>query len=231
MSTQSTPQTRPTTGMVLAGLLLLSAVPLIFGALRIHALATGTPITPNDARFFASPLPVIVHIVSAAGYALVGAFQFVTGYRRPWFGWHRAAGRVLTVCGLLVALSALWMTLFYLPSPNSGGLVYAFRLVFGSSMLVSLFLGFEAIFRRRDVLAHRAWMMRAYALGLAAGTQVLTGMVESLLVGQQTEISRGLALGAGWIINLAVAEWAIRRLPPQRARRAATGALVLQQEP
>jgi hypothetical protein len=213
--------TKPTTWLVLAGLLLLGTLPLIFGALRLQALATGTPLTPNDARFFASPLPVIIHIVGAAGYALVGAFQFLTGYRRRAFGWHRAAGRVLTVCGLLVALSGLWMTLFYLPSPNSGGLVYAVRVVFGASMVVALWLGFEAIFRRRDVLAHRAWMMRAYALALGAATHIFTGLVESLLVSQQTELSRGLALGAGWVINLLIAEWAIRRLPAQRAQVAA----------
>ncbi|MBL8055630.1 MAG: DUF2306 domain-containing protein [Anaerolineales bacterium] len=230
MTAETAPKTKPTTWLTLAGLLLLSTVPLIFGALRLQALATGTPLTPNDARFFASPLPVIIHIVSAAGYALAGAFQFVTGYRRRWFGWHRAAGRVLTVGGLLVALSGLWMTLFYLPSPNSGGLVYAVRLVFGSGMVVSLWLGFDAILRRRAVLDHRAWMLRAYALAMGAGTQVLTGIVESLLVGQQTELSRALALGAGWIINLAVAEWAIRRLPAQRARTTAANALALKAE-
>lgn len=225
-----TAKTRPTPWLTLSGLLLLSTLPLIFGALRLQALATGTPITPNDARFFASPWPVIVHIVSAAAYALVGAFQFITGYRRRWFGWHRAAGRVLTVCGLLVALSGLWMTLFYLPSPNSGGLVYALRLVFGSGMVASLLLGFDAIFRRRAVPDHRAWMLRAYALGLGAGTQMLTGTVESLLVGQQTELSRALALGAGWVINLAVAEWAIRRPPAHSARTPAANGLPLQQE-
>lgn len=230
MITKNTPPMKSVSWLGPAGLLLLSAISLIFGALRLQALATGTPLTPNDDRFFASPLPVIVHIVSAAGYALAGAFQFVTGYRRRWFGWHRAAGRVLTVAGLLVALSGLWMTLFYLPSPNSGGLVYAFRLVFGSSMVVALCLGFEAIIRRRDVPAHRAWMLRAYALGLGAGTQVLTGMAESLLVGQQTELSRALALGAGWVINLAVAEWAIRRRPAQHARASAANTPALKPE-
>ena len=230
MTAKTAPRTKPAPWLALAGLLLLSALPLIFGAVRLYSLSTGTPVTANDARFFASPLPVIIHIVSAAGYALVGAFQFITGYRKRWFNWHHAAGRVLTVCGLLVALSGLWMTLFYLPSPNSGGLVYAFRLVFGSSMVMALFLGFDAIVRRHDVLSHRAWMMRAYALGLGAATQMFTGTLESFLVPQQTELSRALALGAGWVINLLIAEWAIRRLPAQRARSKAVGALALGRE-
>ena len=72
----------------------------------------------------------------------------------------------------MVAGSALWMTLFYAPQPGTGDLLYVLRLVFGSAMAACLVLGFTAI-RRRDIAAHRAWMIRAYAIGLAAGTQVV----------------------------------------------------------
>ena len=58
---------------------------------------------------------------------------------------------------------------------------------------------------------HRAWMMRGYAIGLGAGTQVLTLMVGELILGPPSEFSRALLMGAGWVINLAVAEWAIRK--------------------
>jgi uncharacterized membrane protein len=40
-------------------------------------------------------------------------------------------------------------------------------------MALSLCLGVAAI-RRRDISRHRAWMLRAYALGLGTGTQVVT---------------------------------------------------------
>jgi len=210
--------------LVAAGLVLLSIFPLIFGALRLVELAGGPQIMPANAQFVATPLPVVIHIVSAAVFALVGAFQFVTGYRKRLFGWHRAAGRVLVVCGLAVGLSGLWMTLFFPRPTGPNELLQAFRLVFGSAMVVSIVLGFEAIIRRRDVLSHRAWMMRAYAIGLGAGTQVLTGMLETVIVGQPTALSSALAQAAGWVINLTVAEWAIRRLPAQRARSAAAAA-------
>jgi len=83
-----------------------------------------------------------------------------------------------------------------------------FRLVFASSMAASLVLGLTAI-RRRDVPAHRAWMIRAYAIGLAAGTQVFTEGLGGAAFGTG-ELRGDLAKGAGWAINLAVAEWAIR---------------------
>jgi hypothetical protein len=191
------------------------------GAFRLNQLAGGAEITPANARFFAAPWPVVIHIIGAAVYALVGAFQFLTGWRRRTFGWHRIAGRVLVVCGLLVGLSGLWMTLFY---PRTSALVYGVRLVFGSGMVVSIVLGFEAIVRRRDVLGHRAWMMRAYAIGLGAGTQAFTGMVESFIVSQPSELSTALSLAAGWVINVAIAEWAIRRLPAHQARNRAMAA-------
>src|SRR4029453_13112048 len=61
---------------LVAALLALSAIPLAAGAFRLTQLAGGAEITPANARFFASPLPVVVHIVSAGGYIILGAFQF-----------------------------------------------------------------------------------------------------------------------------------------------------------
>jgi uncharacterized membrane protein len=181
----------------------LSAIPLAAGTLRLVQLAGGPPLMPADARFGTFPLALVLHIVGAATYALVGAFQFVPRFRRRHRTWHRRAGRVLTGAGLLVAGSALWMTLAYPPQPGTGDLLYLLRLTFGSAMAACLILGLTAV-RRRDIPAHRAWMIRAYAIGLAAGTQVFTEGLDAVVGGD-------LAKGAGWLINLAVAEWTIRR--------------------
>jgi uncharacterized membrane protein len=209
---------------LVAGLLVLSAIPLAAGAFRLTQLASGADITPANARFFAAPLPVVVHIVSAFVYALLGAFQFAPGFRRRYPGWHRAAGRLLVGCGLLVGLSGLWMTLFYPWPDGDGALLYAFRLVLGSAMVVSIVLGFTTI-RRGDVRRHRAWMTRGYALGLGAGTQVLTLAAGEMILGPPSELGRALLMGAAWAINLLVAEWAIRRQrarpPSKRSRTAA----------
>jgi uncharacterized membrane protein len=207
----------------MAALLVLSAVPLAAGAFRLTQLASGAEVTPANARFFASPLPVVLHIVSAAVYALLGAFQFAAGFRRRRPGWHRTAGRLLVGCGLLVGLSGLWMTLFYPWPDGDGALLYAFRLLLGSAMVASIVLGFTTI-RRGDVRRHRAWMTRGYALGLGAGTQVLTLAAGEVILGPPSELGRALLMGAAWAINLLVAEWAIRRratrVPSGRAFRA-----------
>ncbi len=212
-------------------LILLCAIPLAAGAVRLVTLAVAAEITPENARFFAAPLPVVLHIVASAVYIVLGAFQFVPSLRRRLPGWHRRVGRLVVGAGLVAALSALWMTQFYEFPAHDGALLYAFRLLFGSFMALSIVLGLAAI-RRRDLARHRAWMMRGYALGLGAGTQVLTLGIGEVVLGPPGEVARGLLMGAGWAINLALAEWIIRRPPSPPARTASpTRATGYDQEP
>ncbi|GII56849.1 membrane protein [Planotetraspora thailandica] len=195
-----------------AALIMLSAVPVIAGAARLTQLGGGAAITPENARFFATPLPVVLHIIGASLYSVLGAFQFARGLRRRRPRWHRVAGRLLVPCGIAAGLTGLWMTLFYPRPEGDGDLLAGFRLVFGTAMVVSIALGLAAI-RRRDVARHRAWMTRGYAVGVAAGTQALIHLPWVPVFGMPSGTSRALLVGAGWLINLAVAEWIIRRRP------------------
>jgi Predicted membrane protein (DUF2306) len=201
------------------GLIALTVVPVTAGIFRIVQLASGGPATPANARFFHSPVPVVLHIIAASLFLIVGALQFLPALRRR--SWHRRAGRVLLPCGLLAAGAGLWMTIFYPKPPSDGALLTAFRLVFGTAMLLCLVLGFTTV-RRRDFTAHRAWMMRGYAIGMGAGTQVLTTLPWVVAFGQPGVFPRAMLLLAGWLINLALAEWLIRRRP--RRGRSATPA-------
>lgn len=107
------------------------------------------------------------------------------------------------------------MTHFYALPPQDGVILYGLRLFFGWLMVLSLVFGVVAIWRR-DFMQHGAWMIRAYAIGLGAGTQVFTHIPLMLFPSSEIEIPRAVAMGAGWVINLIVAEWIIRkRLAPQ----------------
>ena len=200
-----------------AGLLLLSFVPAVAGIVRLAQLTGGAEITPANERFFATPWPVVLHILTVIPFSIVGAFQFAGGFRRRNRAWHRAAGRVLVGLGVTAALSGLWMTLTY-PWPEGDGVVlYLVRLIFGSAMLACIVRGAFAI-RRRDFAAHGAWMMRGYAIGLGAGTQVLTHLPWFIFFdGRPGEGPRAVMMTAGWVINVAVAEWIIRRPRPARS--------------
>lgn len=198
------------------GLIFLSLIPVIAGASRLTELTGGGAVTPQNERFFDSPISVVTHIVCVTVYCLLGAFQFVPSLRTGRRKWHRMTGRILVPAGLLAALSGLWMSVFYALPDGDGEALLILRLVFGSAMAVSIVLGFMAV-RRRDFVVHSAWMTRAYAIGLGAGTQALIFLPWMLVFGPTDEATRAVLMGASWIINLAVAELVIRR----RARKSA----------
>ena len=197
---------------IIAGLIALTLVPAVAGSVRLATMAAGAAVTPENARFFASPVPVIVHIISVTLFCILGAFQFAPGFRRRHPLWHRRTGRVLMVAGILSGLSGLWMTQFYpLHAINQQGvLLYGFRMLIGTAMVGAIALSWAAIMRR-DIARHRAWMIRGYAIGQGAGTQVFTMLPWALIVGVPSELTRDILMIAGWLINLAVAEWIIRR--------------------
>jgi len=199
-------------------LIVLSLVPVIAGAARLNELASNPQVTPDNARFIASPGPVVIHIVSVTLYSLLGALQFAPGFRRRKTHWHRFVGKwVLVPCGIAAVLSGLWMSQFYDLPPMDGGLLYVFRLVFGVGMLLSIILGAFAA-RRKDYQQHGNWMMRGYAIGMGAGTQVFTHVPWLLFFGAPDELTRALLMGAGWVINLAFVEWVIYRKKAQASR-------------
>lgn len=212
-----TTSSRRSEWLIPAMLIVLSLVPAVFGTIRLGELARGAEVTAANARFFAQPLPVILHILAVIPYSMVGAFQFVPSFRRRRRAWHRAAGKALVVLGLVAALTGLWMAHFYPWPEGDGQLLYYIRLVFGSAMAASIALAVAAV-RRRDFVSHGAWMMRAYAIGMGAATQVLTHLPWFILFGKPGETSRAFLMGAGWVINVAVAEWIIRR----RSHRSST---------
>jgi uncharacterized membrane protein len=201
--------------LIPTGLLTISFIPLVAGAMRVFQLAAAPAITPENARFAVAPFPVVLHILSALIFCVLGAFQFLPSLRRRKPHWHRMSGQLVVTSGLLVAFSGLWMTLYYPAGVESlakfdGPALYVIRLMAGSTMALLLCLGIAAILRR-DIPQHRAWMMRGYAVGLGAGTQAFTHLPWFIFPGIQGELARTLCMAAGWVINLAVAEWIIAR--------------------
>ncbi len=51
--------------LIPTGLITLSFIPVAVGAFRVLQLGGGAEVTPDNARFFAAPLPVVLHLVSS----------------------------------------------------------------------------------------------------------------------------------------------------------------------
>ncbi len=130
----------------------------------------------------------------------------------------------LVALGVVVAFTALWLNEIT-PRPTlASQLLYFLRIAAGGGMAVSFVLGVTTI-RSGDIAAHRAWMTRSYAIAFGAATQVFTIGFGRASLGE-SELTNALMQGAGWVINLAIAERAIRRRPGRCATRVLAEAAV-----
>ena len=199
---------------LLTSLLMLSFVPVVAGMVRLSGLARSGGVTPENARFVTMPTPVVLHIVCASMFCVLGAFQFDSALRQRFPRLHRIAGRIAAPCGIVAALTGLWMTAAYaIPAELQGPLLYGVRTVVGLAMTLAAVESVRAAFQRR-ITEHTAWMVRAYALGQGAGTQVLILLPVTLLAGAPTFIFRDVLMASAWGLNMAFAEWLIRRRLP-----------------
>jgi uncharacterized membrane protein YozB (DUF420 family) len=199
---------------MLTSLLMLSLVPLIAGAARLSQLMSGSAATLENARFISAPAPVVLHIVCASLFCVLGAFQFDSAIRQRFPRLHRITGRVAAPCGVVAALTGMWMTAASaIPAALQGPLLYAVRIVTGLVMTLAVIASIRAVLQRR-IAQHKAWMVRAYALGQGAGTQVLILLPVTLMAGAPTFLFRDVLMASAWGLNMVFAEWVIRRRPP-----------------
>jgi len=194
------------TWFLLAFLLLLSVVPIAGSIHSFWLLLVGR----SAPRFVNAPAPIVLHILTMCPFMLLGAFQFVERFRRT--KTHARLGRFLVPAALIAALSGLHMTLFYPRAPLDGNLIFVARLFTSVAMLTFVVVAVFALFQR-DYRKHGDFMMRAYALTMGAGTQVLTNVPLVLVEGWHTEKSRGIAMAGAWVINMLVVEWVIAKRP------------------
>ncbi|WP_295574834.1 DUF2306 domain-containing protein [uncultured Microbacterium sp.] len=205
-----------------AALIVFGLIPLIANGLRRAAQATGAAGTaPGEGSGMS--LPVLLHVIGATVFVVLGALQFSVRLRRRRPEWHRTAGRLAILAALLAVVSGIWLA--FEARSSAGALLFTLRLLAASALALFVALGFRAI-RHRRLPRHRAWMIRAYAIGLGAATQVFTLGFGQELFGRG-ELAVALLNGAGWAINLVVAEWAIRRAGHQVDRSATRATVVL----
>lgn len=191
-------------------LIALSLVPTLGGIVRLASVSGHAAVGPDDARFMTAPAPVVLHVLSATLFCLLGASQFSRGFRLRWPGVHRSAGKLLALCGVLAGATGLWMTAFYpIPASLQGPILYVVRLLVASSMIGSILVAWWTILHR-DVRRHEAFMIRAYALGQGAGTQVLVLGPWQLIAGECVGVTRDILMTLAWLINVVVAELLIQ---------------------
>jgi uncharacterized membrane protein len=189
-----------------AALLLFALLLFVTSSMRIFEIAGGPLETADNARFLVNPLQIYLHAGGGMLYLFLGAFQFNQPLRARFPKWHRWSGRVAVIAGATAALSALWMTETFPETPTGNPHeVYGLRILFGLGWLAFLAIGVMSALKR-DIAAHRAWMMRAYAIGLGGSTTALLLGPWFLAYGVPSPKVFALATGAAWVINLIVVQ-------------------------
>ncbi|SFS13827.1 DUF2306 domain-containing protein [Yoonia litorea] len=205
----------------LAFALVYSFIPAVLPFVRVSELLGGPIIMPPNPRAINEPVPIVLHILASAIFCLAGAVQFLPSLRRTRPALHRGLGRLVAAAGCVSALTGLWMTVFYVfPSALQGPLLYWARVVLSIAMVAAIVWAVVAI-RARNIAAHRAAMLRTYAIGQGAATQTALFIAGMALFGAEPSgFSRDVLMVAAWVINLVIAEAIIRHADLARPTRA-----------
>ena len=152
---------------------------------------------------FVDRLPLFVHGLSMVAFLVLGAVQLSPKIRATRPKLHRTLGRMAGAGAILGGASGVWMTLLHLEI--STPLLLLARLLFGTAMAAFTILAIRAAIRR-NFIEHRAWIIRAYAIALNAGTFPIFYLPFVLIMGEPEPLIDEAFQVAGWMINLAVAE-------------------------
>ena len=185
-------------------------------ALAVSAYAmtiVAVPSIRNDflvALFDESSLTAHAHLLGGAIALAIGPFQLAGGIRDRYLSLHRLLGRIYVASVMLGGLAGL-----SLATSASGGL--AARFGFGMMAVVwltSTAMAFLCI-RRRRIGDHRVWMIRSYALTLAAVT-LRFYLPGAIAAGYGFSDVYPAIAWLCWVPNLIVAEWFVLRRAQSR---------------
>lgn len=196
---------RPTP-LVLA-LAFFTAIPVLSALVQVFQIPSGT-YSEDSARLAVAPVSWFAHVLAGVAFGVTGPLQFVRALRQRFGALHRASGRVFVLSGAIIGLSGLSLlaqvTSVRTPLADIG------RGIFGLALLIALAMAMQAI-RGRDVIRHRAWAIRAYAIGMGLGAVALVFFPIYVVTGQPPSgLASDLLFVGSWGLTVAFAEVLIR---------------------
>ena len=164
-------------------------------------------IMPPSEGHYSQRLPLLqIHAGAGTVALLTGPWQFWTWLRNTHCDWHRWLGRVFLVA---VAASSVAGLLLSLRSEEG----WATHLGFGLLAIVwflTAWMGYTTV-RAKQFRLHREWMVRSFALTLAAVTLRNELPVLLFVAHASFHVAYITVSWLCWVPNLIFAEWWIRR--------------------
>jgi uncharacterized membrane protein len=196
--------------MRIAGYLVLVLLSLAVAGYAIYVygfMPLGVFVHPEMRdNFRAHPAGILLHVFGAAVAMALGPFQFSTRLRAKYPTVHRWSGRLYLGVGVLVGGAAG----LYMAFHAWGGIVA--KLGFACLAIAWLYTGFAAYqaIRAGDVVLHRRWMVRNFALTFAA-VMLRIYLPASFAFSLDANVSYPIIAWLCWAPNLIVAEWCFNR--------------------
>jgi uncharacterized membrane protein len=184
--------------------ILLVLVLLAFAGKRLFDTFSGVPHQNLfELRYLEHPVTSTLHMLSGILFVLLAPLQFFRKFRSKNLGLHRSLGKFLVVCALISGLYGITSVIVL---PAFGGLAsetagWFFGIIFVFSIVRAYFCA-----RNKNIAAHREWMIRAFSVGLAVGTQRILLALFIITTDYGFAESFGPTLWLGFSINLLIAE-------------------------
>lgn len=157
------------------------------------------------ALFAESKWSAYAHLIGGAIALAIGPFQFAGRIRNKHLGLHRALGRIYVLAILVGGIGSL-----SLAASASGGLPAKFGFgLMGVVWLISTAMAFFRV-RQRRIAEHQVWMIRSYAITLAAVT-LRFYLPLSIAAGYSFSDVYPVIAWLCWVPNLIIAEWVVLR--------------------
>ncbi len=182
-------------------------IPVLTALVLVFQIPSGT--YPDDsARLAVAPFSWFAHVLAGVAFGITGPVQFVRALRNRFGALHRFSGRIFVLSGAVLGLSGL--SLLAQVTSARTPLADIARGLFGLALLVSLAMAMAAI-RNRDFLRHRAWAIRAYAIGMGLGAVTLVFFPIYIITGTAPNgLASDILFVASWVLTIAFAEVVIR---------------------
>ncbi len=146
-----------------------------------------------------------LHILLGGAALLLGWPQFISSWRNKYLARHRKLGKLYIISILFFSAPSGFYLSFYAFGGTANKVGFGLLAIFWFLTTLQAFL----TIRKKKVQLHREWMIRSFALSLAAVTlRIYMPFMQAVLL-WSFDFSYSLIAWICWIPNLMVAEWII----------------------
>ena len=196
--------------MIAAAVVIRRIMALEFPARNAPAQLAGL-----DEAFAGKKALTLAHIIPGLVFVILVPFQLSRSWRNRHLHAHRWMGRIVMMLGFIIGISALAMS----RHPIGGALEASATIFFDVYFLFALSKAYLHI-RRREIVLHREWVIRAMAIALGIATvRPVMGIffATSRITGLTPHDFFGIAFWIGFASTYLVGELWIRYTREPRA--------------